>query len=459
MLALARRAAQRRRAGRPRAAVHGRRGDRAGRRAGVRRVAAAQRLRLRLRPRLADRRDRRRLADVLPHRGRLPRRGGARRASARRTGRSAILAAARAIAAMRLGRLDERDDGERRHDRRRHARRTSCPSAAARRARCAALDDARAEALVAEIVDRAARRGQHARLRVRRRRHASQRLFDGYRLTRRARRRCASPRRRCAACGYEPRADRQRRRLGRQRAASPRASPCVNLANGTERNHEPGERVSVAALEGMLDVALALLDAAADARCDGALASGPMLKLRRAIVVDAGSARDATLEPTGLSSELRLEVEPSERRRATSGDRRRRRSSGARELGDELIVNVEALDLGLGSGGFDVVHVNLTRGLDGDGRAGRARDEAQLHEPAARRRCRSRDERARRCRSSGPSRVLALHGQLAAARVGVRRRPRRARGSATCRPPAARCRAGTRAPCASCASAACWPAT
>jgi tripeptide aminopeptidase len=39
--------------------------------------------------------------------------------------------------------------------------------------------------------------------------------------------------------------------------------PCVNLANGTERNHEPGERVSVAALEGMLDVALALLDEAA----------------------------------------------------------------------------------------------------------------------------------------------------------------------------------------------------
>ena len=39
--------------------------------------------------------------------------------------------------------------------------------------------------------------------------------------------------------------------------------PCVNLANGTERNHEPTERVSVAALEGMLDVVLALLDEAA----------------------------------------------------------------------------------------------------------------------------------------------------------------------------------------------------
>ena len=40
--------------------------------------------------------------------------------------------------------------------------------------------------------------------------------------------------------------------------------------------------------------------------------------------------------------------------------------------GDEVVVNVAALDLELGSGGFDVVHVNLTRGLraatEGDGR-------------------------------------------------------------------------------------------
>jgi len=34
----------------------------------------------------------------------------------------------------------------------------------------------------------------------------------------------------------------------------------VNLANGTERNHEPGERVRERALEEMLAVALALLD-------------------------------------------------------------------------------------------------------------------------------------------------------------------------------------------------------
>jgi hypothetical protein len=38
---------------------------------------------------------------------------------------------------------------------------------------------------------------------------------------------------------------------------------------------------------------------------------------------------------------------------------------GEMHKGDEVIVNVAALDLDLGSGGFDVVHVNLTRGLEG----------------------------------------------------------------------------------------------
>ncbi len=38
--------------------------------------------------------------------------------------------------------------------------------------------------------------------------------------------------------------------------------------------------------------------------------------------------------------------------------------------GDEVVVNTEAADLGLGSGGFDVVHVNLTRGLDAEGSTG-----------------------------------------------------------------------------------------
>jgi hypothetical protein len=43
---------------------------------------------------------------------------------------------------------------------------------------------------------------------------------------------------------------------------------------------------------------------------------------------------------------------------------------GEMREGDEVVVNVAALDLGLGSGGFDVVHVNLTRGLEGGGGPG-----------------------------------------------------------------------------------------
>jgi len=40
------------------------------------------------------------------------------------------------------------------------------------------------------------------------------------------------------------------------------------------------------------------------------------------------------------------------------------RLTGPVALGDEVIVNVQARELGLGSGGFDVLYVNLTRGLD-----------------------------------------------------------------------------------------------
>jgi Protein of unknown function (DUF3866) len=36
---------------------------------------------------------------------------------------------------------------------------------------------------------------------------------------------------------------------------------------------------------------------------------------------------------------------------------------GEPEVGDDVVVNTQARDLGLGSGGFDIVHVNLSRGL------------------------------------------------------------------------------------------------
>jgi len=80
-----------------------------------------------------------------------------------------------------------------------------------------------------------------------------------------------------------------------------------------------------------------------------------MLRLRRATVLVAGPA-DAL--------EQRLAIQVGADRRSAIADVG---LVGAAQPGDELIVNVEAADLGLGSGGFDVVHVNLTRGLDGEG--------------------------------------------------------------------------------------------
>lgn len=70
------------------------------------------------------------------------------------------------------------------------------------------------------------------------------------------------------------------------------------------------------------------------------------LKLRRGVVVSA--------DP--------LEVEVGGERHPAWGDEV---LLGETREGDEVVVNTAALDLGLGSGGFDVVHVNLTRGLEG----------------------------------------------------------------------------------------------
>lgn len=125
-----------------------------------------------------------------------------------------------------------------------------------------------------------------------------------------------------------------------------------------------------------------------------------MLKLRRATVVraDPPSGPEQSLT-TVLDGEWREAI-------ADLG------LVGECEVGDELVVNTEARDLGLGSGGFDVVHANLTRGLEGEGTPGahvmklnytslqhavvpvEADDELEV--PLGR-----------------PAAVLALHGQLA----------------------------------------------
>src|SRR5919106_1211554 len=38
--------------------------------------------------------------------------------------------------------------------------------------------------------------------------------------------------------------------------------------------------------------------------------------------------------------------------------------TGPVAVGDDVVVNIQARALGLGSGGFDVLHTNLTRGLE-----------------------------------------------------------------------------------------------
>jgi hypothetical protein len=85
---------------------------------------------------------------------------------------------------------------------------------------------------------------------------------------------------------------------------------------------------------------------------------------------------------------------------------------GAAEIGDELIVNVQALDLGLGSGGFDIVHVNLTRGL---GVADRSDANVMKLNFTSLQHTVTPVEDERLCLPvERPAAVLALHGQLAA---------------------------------------------
>ena len=120
-----------------------------------------------------------------------------------------------------------------------------------------------------------------------------------------------------------------------------------------------------------------------------------MLKLRRGVV----SGADPLLVRVGD------EDRPAWADRSLVGEMRE---------GDEVIVNVEARDLGLGSGGFDLVHVNLTRGLDGPG-AGEAAamklNYSSLQHPVDP----VESLEAERAGRPIPVLVLSLHGQLAPA--------------------------------------------
>jgi tripeptide aminopeptidase len=179
-------------------------------------------------------------------------------------GRSAILAAARAIASLHVGRLDEQTtlnvgtvSGG--------SAMNVVPERCTFVAEVRSIDEQRAERAVGELVERIHQAANlpecECDVDV-----TVQRSFSGFQLP------ASRPALRLAeaalsACGYTP-----------SRIASGGGSDAnaliaqgidvVNLANGTEKNHEPSERVSVEALERMLDVALALLEQAGGSPSD-----------------------------------------------------------------------------------------------------------------------------------------------------------------------------------------------
>jgi tripeptide aminopeptidase len=61
------------------------------------------------------------------------------------------------------------------------------------------------------------------------------------------------------ACGYEPK---HINTGGASDANAFRAAgfACLNLADGTEHNHEPTERISIDALEGLFELTIALVE-------------------------------------------------------------------------------------------------------------------------------------------------------------------------------------------------------
>ena len=168
-------------------------------------------------------------------------------------GRSAILAAARAIAGLPLGRLDEL---------------TTCnvgiiaggtatnvvPERCTVEGEVRGHEDARVQSVLTEVIDafQDAADGAECDLDV-----VVERVFGGYRVSPREPA-VALAERALGACGYTPRpittgggADANAFRVS--------GFPCVNLADGSERNHQPDERISSEALEGLLEVMIELV--------------------------------------------------------------------------------------------------------------------------------------------------------------------------------------------------------
>lgn len=180
-------------------------------------------------------------------------------------GHNAIAAASRAVAAMRLGRLDPETTAN-------VGRIEGGTAANVVAERCfveletRSLDDTRAGEVVSEMVDALAEAATDSECDVE---TSVERLFQGYRLAR------TTPAVEVAAaalreCDIEP----VFINTGGGSDANvfiPAGLSVVNLANGTERNHQPDESVTVEALETMLDVTIALLSQAPRVAAQGRL--------------------------------------------------------------------------------------------------------------------------------------------------------------------------------------------
>lgn len=171
-------------------------------------------------------------------------------------GRSAILAAARAVAAIPQGRIDDETTVNVARIHGGVAGTNVVPEHCRVVGEARSLSDAALEEVMADIVDALHEAANDPEcscdLDV-----TVERLFDGYR------RKTSSPPVQAAEAALRERGYAPRRILsgGAADANAFEAAgfTCVNLANGTERAHQPTERVSQAALEGMLDVTYALL--------------------------------------------------------------------------------------------------------------------------------------------------------------------------------------------------------
>jgi tripeptide aminopeptidase len=172
-------------------------------------------------------------------------------------GRSAIAAATAAVAAMRLGRLDDETTANVGRIEGGSPSTNVVPERCRVEAECRSLDAGKAETVVAEMVDHVHDGANAFECDVD---VSVQKLFEGYR-TRGTALAVTVAEAALRRCGHEPR--RVNTGGGSDANALVAANfECVNLANGTQHNHEPGERVTVAALEEMLDVAIALVEEA-----------------------------------------------------------------------------------------------------------------------------------------------------------------------------------------------------